>query len=135
MAPAYDESRATYALTRRQDPRLAAVIERALGDARTVVNAVEPSAVMRAQRPDGAAPALAAYAEDLPLEDDSVDAALATLAVHHWDDQRRGLAEMTRVARRRVVIFTFDPDQAGSFWLVRDYLPEIAKFDGRRFLT
>jgi SAM-dependent methyltransferase len=151
MAPAYDESRATYALTRRPDPRIAAAIERALGDARTVVNvgagagsyespereviAIEPSGVMRAQRPSGAAPALAAYAEDLPLEDGAADAALAVLAVHHWDDQRRGLREMARVARRRVVVFTFDAEQADSFWLVRDYLPEIATLDRERFVA
>src|SRR5919199_1424322 len=120
MAPEYDASRAAYSLTRQPDPHFAAAIERALGDARTVVNvgagagsyespnrevvAVEPSEVMRAQRPPGAAPAIAAYAEELPLEDDSVDAALAVLSVHHWDDPRRGLREMARVARSRVVI-------------------------------
>jgi len=150
VPPEYDASRAAYSNTRRSDPRFAALIERALGDARTVVNvgagagsyespdreviAVEPSETMRAQRPPDAPPAIAAYAEDLPLEDDSVDAALAAMTVHHWDDQRRGLAEMRRVARRRVVIFTYDASQAESLWLVRDYLPEIAEFDRERFL-
>jgi SAM-dependent methyltransferase len=89
---------------------------------------------MRAQRPAGAAPAIAAYAEQLPLADDSVDAALAAMTVHHWDDQRRGLAEMSRVARRRVVLFTFDIAHATDLWLVRDYLPEIARLDAARFL-
>jgi SAM-dependent methyltransferase len=149
VAPEYDASRATYALTRQTDPSIAAAIEHALGDARTVVNvgagagsyespdreviAIEPSATMRAQRPPNAAPAMAAYAEDLPLEDDSVDAALAAMTVHHWDDPRRGLAEMRRVARRRVVLFTYDVAHARDLWLVRDYLPEIAAADERRF--
>ena len=151
VPPEYDASRAAYTLTRQPDPRFAAAIERALGDARTVVNvgagagayespdreviAVEPSETMRAQRPPGAAPALAARAEQLPLDDDSVDAALATLTVHHWDDQLRGLAEMRRVARKRVVVFTFDAAEAEALWLVRDYLPEIAAYDRERFLT
>jgi SAM-dependent methyltransferase len=150
VPPEYDASRATYALTRQTDPSIAAAIERALGDARTVVNvgagagsyespdrevvAIEPSETMRAQRPPGAAPAVAAYAEALPLEDDSVDAALATMTVHHWDDPRRGLAEMRRVARSRVVLFTYDIAHARDLWLVRDYLPEIAAIDERRFL-
>jgi SAM-dependent methyltransferase len=150
VPPEYDASRATYALTRQTDPSIAAAIERALGDARSVVNvgagagsyesagreviAVEPSETMRAQRPADAAPAIDAYAEDLPLEDDSVDAALATMTVHHWDDQCRGLAEMRRVARRRVVVLTFDIAHAGDLWLVRDYLPEIAELDAKRFL-
>jgi hypothetical protein len=46
--------------------------------------------------------------------------------VHHWQDPIAGLREMRRVARR-VVVFTFDRDDVGfrSFWLTRDYLPEI----------
>jgi SAM-dependent methyltransferase len=150
MPPEYDASRATYTLTRRADPRLAAAIEKALGDARSIVNvgagagayeprdreviAIEPSATMRAQRPPEAVRAIDAYAEDLPLADDSVDAALAVLSVHHWDDQRRGLAELRRVARKRIVLFTFDPAQTDAFWLVRDYLPEVGTLDRIRFM-
>jgi SAM-dependent methyltransferase len=150
VPPEYDASRATYALTRQTDPIIAAQIERALGDARTVVNvgagagsyespdrevlAIEPSETMRDQRPPGAAPVIAAHAEELPLDDDSMDAALATMTVHHWDDQRRGLAELARVARRRVVVFTYDIAHAKDLWLVRDYLPEIAAIDAQRFL-
>ena len=68
----YDRIGTGYADTRRADPRIAARIEAALGDARSVVNigagagsyeprdrevtAVEPSAEMIAQRPPGAAP-------------------------------------------------------------------------------
>jgi SAM-dependent methyltransferase len=98
------------------------------------VIAVEPSETMRDQRPPGAAPVLAARAEALPLDDDSVDAALAVLTVHHWSDQRRGLAELRRVARRRVVVFTFDASESDAFWLVRDYLPEIADYGRERFM-
>jgi SAM-dependent methyltransferase len=145
----YDASRAAYAATRRADPRLAAAIEAALGDARTVLNvgagagsyesadreviAVEPSATMRAQRPPGAPEAIAAEAESLPFADASVDAATAVLTVHHWRDPERGLRELRRVARGPVVVLTFDPDQVGAFWLVRDYLPEVGELDRARF--
>ena len=39
---------------------------------------------------------------------------------------------MRRVARDRVVIFTWDPEHPG-FWLVQDYLPEILAIDRPNF--
>lgn len=140
----YDVLGRTYTTTRRTDPRIEAAIGDALGDATSVVNvgagagsyepettwlAVEPSAVMIAQRPAGAAPVVRAVAEQLPLADDSVDAALAVLTVHHWSDVARGLAELVRVARRRVVLFTWDPDAVESFWLFREYAPVVSERD------
>jgi SAM-dependent methyltransferase len=120
----YEQHGQTYARHRRPDPRIAARIHAALGDARTVVNvgagtgsyepqdrwvlAVEPSATMRAQRAADAAPAIAGSAESLPLDDDSVDAAMACVTIHHWDSARAGLAELRRVARGPVVVFTFE---------------------------
>jgi SAM-dependent methyltransferase len=142
----YDRIGRTYASTRRPDPRVEAAILSALGDAASVVNvgagagsyeppqtvlAVEPSAAMIAQRPDGAAPAVQATAERIPLPDGACDAALAVLTIHHWADPARGVSEMRRVARR-VVILTWDPDYAEAFWLVRDYLPESTALDRRR---
>jgi SAM-dependent methyltransferase len=138
----YEQAGRTYTRTRKPDPRLEAAIHAALGDARSVLNvgagagayepaarevvAVEPSAVMRAQRAPGSAPVVDAVAEALPFDDDSFDAALAVLSDHHWSDQARGLAELRRVARRRVVLFSWDPDHALGAWLVRDYLPSFA---------
>jgi len=89
------------------------------------VTAVEPSEVMIAQRAPGSAPAVQAVAEDLPFADDSFDAAMAIITIHHWTDVDAGLAEMVRVARRRVVVVTFDPRDWGDGWIVRDYLPKI----------
>ena len=96
----YNTIGATYTVTRRTEPRIAAQVWAALGDARTVLNvgagtgsyeppgrdviAVEPSAVMRAQRPADAPPCMAAAAESLPFEDQSFDAAMAFATVHHW---------------------------------------------------
>jgi len=150
----YDAIGATYTVTRRTEPRIAAQVWAALGDARTVLNvgagtgsyepsdrdvvAVEPSALMRAQRPAGAAPCVAATAESLPFEDQSFDAAMAFATVHHWQDPIAGLREMRRVARR-VVVFTHDTSDTGwlrRFWLTRDYLPEVADLlVGRPSLT
>ena len=150
----YDTIGGTYAATRRTEPRIAAQVWAALGDARTVLNvgagtgsyepphldvtAVEPSAVMRAQRPAGAPPCVAADAESLPFEDQSFDAAIAFATVHHWPDPIAGLREMRRVARR-VVVFTHDSAEASwlrRFWLTRDYLPEVGDFlVGRPSLT
>jgi SAM-dependent methyltransferase len=135
----YDRIGVGYSDVRRPDPRIAARIEAALGDAQTVLNvgagtgsyeptdrdvtAVEPSAEMIAQRPQGAAPVVQASAEALPFEDNSFDAAMAIISDHHWSDRAAGLGEMVRVARQRVLILNVDPGLAGSFWLTRDYLP------------
>jgi SAM-dependent methyltransferase len=132
----YDEIGATYTATRRADPRLAARFRAAIGDARTVLNvgagsgayepedldvtAVEPSAVMRAQR---TRPAIDARAEELPFTDASFDVTMAILSDHHWTDRARGLAELRRVARRRAVVFTWDPAAWRDTWLVPEYLP------------
>ena len=148
---AYDEIGVGYATTRRPDPRIEQQIERALGDVRSVVNvgagtgayeprdrdvmAVEPSEVMRAQRAPGAAPCIDGCAESLPFPDRSFDAAMALMSLHHWSDWRAGVSELRRVARERVVIFTYDPAFAGSWWLKRDYLAELVGLDLQRFPT
>lgn len=140
----YDSIGRTYSSTRRADPRIAAAIADALGEAASVVNvgagagsyepaqtiaAVEPSRVMIAQRPLGSAPAVQAVAEHIPLRDRCADAALAVLTVHHWSDVAAGIAEMRRVARRRLVFFTWQPRLFASFWLLSEYLPEAARVD------
>ncbi len=141
----YDTIGRTYTVTRRTDPKIAARIWAALGDAQTVLNvgagtgsyepanrdvtAVEPSATMRAQRPAGSARCVGAAAERLPFADNSFDAAMAVLSDHHWTDPIAGLREMRRVARR-VVVFQFDVPLLDRFWLTRDYLPEFGEVAG-----
>jgi SAM-dependent methyltransferase len=93
------------------------------------VAAVEPSRVMIAQRPRGSAPAIQAVAERVPIRSDAVDAALAVLTVHHWADLAQGIAEMRRIARRRLVVFTWDHTHFQRFWLVDEYLPAAARTD------
>jgi SAM-dependent methyltransferase len=122
----YERHGRTYARHRRSDPRIAGRIHAALGDAHTVLNvgagagsyepsdrwvlAVEPSATMRAQRPADAAPAVDARAEALPFDDGAFDAAMACVTIHHWESPAAGLAELRRVSRGPVVVFTFELD-------------------------
>lgn len=151
MSDRYDRIGHGYATRRRPDPALAARIEAALGDAVSVVNvgagagsyeppdrsvlAVEPSEVMAAQRPTDR-PAIRGVAQQLPLHDASVDAAMTVLSLHHWHpDQRRGIEELCRVARDTVVIVTVCPQRSGEMWLMRDYLTEVRDLDHRIFPT
>jgi len=146
----YDRIGEGYAVTRREDRHIALAIRNALGGAGSVVNvgagagsyappdryviAVEPSDVMAAQRPPTAPPALRASAADLPLRNNSVDAAMALVTIHHWDEElERGIQELRRVARDAVVILTYDPRVSGEMWLMADYVPEVAELDRRIF--
>lgn len=146
METTYDTIGVNYTDLRRPDARIGRVIERALGSANSVLNvgagagsyepvdrqvtAIEPSLEMIRQRGASAAPVIQACAEDLPFDDDSFDASMAILTVHHWADKEKGLKEMRRVTRGRVVILTFDPSFR-EFWLT-DYLPDLVKLDEAR---
>ena len=148
-AQAYDLIGVSYSQVRRADPRLQVAIWRALGNAKSVVNigagagsyepsdreviAVEPSSVMIAQRPPDAARAIQAVAESLPLEDKSVDAAMGIFTIQHWNDRDRGLTEVLRVTRERIVLLTLDVDVTATMWLCRDYLPEIIEHERKMF--
>jgi SAM-dependent methyltransferase len=140
----YDSIGVEYARHRRPDPRIAGAIRRAVGGAASVVNvgartgsyepdgrpvvAVEPSMAMIRQRRAGGPRVVQGVAGDLPFRAGAFGAAMAVLTVHHWPDRGRGLAELTRVSRDRVVLVTWDPEARG-FWLVEDYLPEILAID------
>jgi len=141
----YDTIGRSYAQHRRSDPRIAAQIDAALGEARTVLDVgggtgsyevgerryvgVEPSWVMLSQRRNHEVPAVAGVAQHLPFPDDAFDAAMAILTVHHWPDAAAGLREVRRVTRGPIVVLTWDSDRLADFWFVRDYLPEAAEFD------
>ncbi|MDA0162240.1 class I SAM-dependent methyltransferase [Solirubrobacter ginsenosidimutans] len=142
----YEAGGEGYATVRRTDPRIAAYVHTALGDARTVLNvgagagsyepqdryvvAVEPSAKMRAQR--SGPPAVDATAEQLPFDSDSFDATMATITIHQWTDCDAGLRELRRVSRGAVVILTFDGPAIAEFWL-EDYVPEVIAAEARRY--
>jgi len=141
----YDSIGVGYTSFRQPDPRISTRIWAAVGDATRIVNvgagtgsyeqpdrllvAVEPSAVMVRQR-NGTHPVVRAAAEDLPFPDNSFDVALALMTVHHWNDVRRGLAELRRVAPRQVV-FTYDPDVHRALWVFDEYVPTALVNDGQ----
>lgn len=143
MLPSYDIIGVNYSELRKPDRRIAAVIENALGSARTVLNvgagtgsyepagkqvtAVEPSMEMIRQRRLPAASVVQGHAEALPFNDKSFDASMAVLTVHHWIDQQKGLEEMRRVTRGRIVILTYDP-AFRDCWLA-DYIPQLVDLD------
>ena len=143
MTARYNTIGVNYSALRKPDPRIASMIARALGPARTVLNvgagagsyepvdrdvtAVEPSVEMIRQRPPSMATIVQGRAEDLPFEDQSFDAAMAILTIHHWSDQAKGLQEMRRVTRGPIVILTYDP-AFRDFWLA-DYIPELVPLD------
>jgi len=129
----YDVHGQGYARQRRTDPRIAAQVTQALGDARTILNvgagagsyepldrhviAIEPSTTMRAQRPAHLAPAIVGFAESIPLDNQSVDASMAMVTAHQWSDLGAGIRELVRVTRGPIVLLTFDGDAMRSFWL------------------
>lgn len=144
----YDRHGQGYAQQRRTDPRIAALVHKALGSSRTVLNvgasagsyeppnryvlALEPSATMRAQRPPHLAPAINGIAENLPFDDQSFDASMAMVTIHQWQNPEKGLAEMRRVTRGPIVVLTFDGDALDRFWLA-DYAPELINAERRRY--
>jgi SAM-dependent methyltransferase len=142
MSAKYDKIGIDYSRLRRPDWRIEKLIHERLGDARTVLNvgagagsyepldreitAVEPSAEMIKQRSDAKAKVIQGVAEKLPFDDNSFDASMAVLTIHHWQDQGAGLQEMRRVTKGPMVLVTFDP--SARPWLT-DYLPELIALD------
>jgi len=137
-----------YATYRQPEPRIAAFINDALGDAETVLNvgagagsyeptdrmvtAVEPSAEMRRQRPAHLPVAIDAVAETLPFPDGHFDASMTTFSVHQWKDLAAGLGEMRRVTRGPVLVLSCDPERLDGFWL-NEYAPEVIQTEARRY--
>ncbi len=145
----YDQSGQKYSGYRRTDPRIAAYVHEALGDAKTVLNigsgagsyepadryvvAVEPSAVMRSQRQaNNKVPAIIGTADALPFDDNAFDASMAMVTVHHWPDMAKGLKELRRVTRNQVIVMTFDPEHLHYFWNVH-YFPQLIEVERQRY--
>ena len=119
---------ASASATRRsggEDPRIAAAIHAALGDAAHGGQRRRRRRQLRAARPGGDR-GRAVRGDDRPAPAGrgarrpghaprrsrsptaSFDAAMAVLSDHHWPDRAAGLREMRRVARRRAVVFQWD---------------------------
>ena len=133
----FEQHGRTYARHRRPDPRIAERIHAALGDARAVLNvgagtgSYEPTDRWVLAVEPSAAPAICAHAEALPFDDDAVDATMACVTIHHWEPPDLGLAELRRVSRGPVVIFTFELDKLPAWQL--DFLAEGVAIERPRF--
>jgi len=149
----YDKGGKKYSAVRQTDPGIAKYINEAIGNAKTVLNvgagagsyephdryivAVEPSAVMRSQRKaQSKVPAIIGSADALPFDDISFDASMAMLTVHHWQEtnnsMEKGLKELQRVTKDKIIIMTFDPDALDDFWNV-NYFPELIEIERKRY--
>ena len=145
----YDKYGQKYSATRQTDPRIAEYVFSALEDAKTILNvgagtgsyeptdryvlAVEPSATMRAQRIKNIkVPAINANAENLPFDDNSFDASMAMLTVHHWPDMDKGLKELRRVTKNQILVMTFDPNELDNFWNSYYFL-ELIEVEKKRY--
>jgi SAM-dependent methyltransferase len=147
----YDKFGQKYSGYRQTDPRIAAYVNKALGNAKTVLNvgagagsyeptdryvvAVEPSVVMRQQRlSNNKIPAINAKGDNLPFDDNSFDATMAMVTIHHWPDMDKGLKELRRVTKEQIIIMTFDPAALDHFWNVH-YFPELIEVEKARYPT
>lgn len=144
----YDRIGRGHAGVRRPDPRIEEKLHHHLGTASRVLNvgagagsyepvdrtviAVEPSVEMIRQRSGGAAPVVRAVAGALPFADETFDAALALLTVHHWPDPSAGLVDLRRVTTGPAVVMTLDNDVHDQQWLCTDYLPTMRMLDWER---
>ncbi len=145
----YDKLGQKYSGHRQTDPRIAEYVFEELKDAKTVLNvgagagsyepttkyvvAVEPSFVMRSQRiQNGKLPAINAKADNLPFDDNSFDASMAMVTIHHWPDIDKGLKELRRVTKGQVIIMTFDPEHLDDFWNA-NYFPELIEVEKARY--
>lgn len=145
----YDTNRPEYARIRHPDPSIARTIRLALASNKTLINvgagtgsyepedmhvtAIEPSSEMRRARLElGRVPAIRATAQEIPFDDDSFEAALASITIHHWQDLEQGLREVRRVTKGKILILTFDPDRLGCFWN-QDYFPELVEVERQRY--
>lgn len=147
----YDQFGSKYASHRQTDERIANYVHNELADAKTILNvgagagsyeptdkyvvAIEPSVVMRQQRLDkNKVPAINAKADALPFDDNSFDAAMAMVTIHHWPDIDKGLKELRRVTKNKVIIMTFDPEHLNDFWNA-EYFPEVIEVEKARYPT
>ena len=145
----YDRNKHCYLFVRKSDPHINTYVTSGLRGMRTVINvgagtgsyepedkyvvAIEPSADMRNIRLEvGHNPALNSFADSLPFDDQSFDASLAVLTIHHWLNIEKGLMELKRVTKKRIVILTFDPKKLDLFWNI-DYFPAVVNVERKRY--
>ena len=145
MTVDYNDIAHGYGDTRREDPQVAAQIWAHLGNAHTILNvgagkgsyepqdrsviSIEPSWNMIKKHRSLNGFQVQGCAEYLPFADNSFDAVMGVLTIHHWSSPHKGLQEMLRVSRDVVVLLTFDP-AIQTCWLLK-YFPQLAELDAQ----
>jgi ubiquinone/menaquinone biosynthesis C-methylase UbiE len=66
-------------------------------------------------------------AEDLPFEDKSFDIVISVSAIHNFKDYKKGIAEIKRVAKKRIIITLLK--QAKEFEAIREELKDFKEID------
>jgi ubiquinone/menaquinone biosynthesis C-methylase UbiE len=148
-APTYEKIGAGYNITRQADPFLVAKIESllninpkshyldlacgtgnytiALADRGGKWTGIDQSSVMiqSASSRSSQIDWHIADAEEIPLDNESFDGAIVTLALHHFADPLRVFQELARILKSgsNLVIFTATAEQMASYWL-NYYFPE-----------
>jgi SAM-dependent methyltransferase len=149
MIVKYDPLAFDYREHRKPDASFAAKIDAHAAGAKSIINvgagtgsyeprncnviALEPSVKMILNRPKDAAKAIQGLAEHIPFQRNEFDIAMGILTIHHWQNLRMGLSEMKRVARQKIVLFTW-VDESPPYWM-EDYFPEMRAIDRRIFPT
>jgi len=145
----YDNKEHKYSTVRKADARIQKYVEHGLQGMNTILNigagtgsyeldgkyiiSVEPSEKMRLKRLElGRNPALNAKADSLPFDNNSFDATLAVLTIHHWPSLENGLKELVRVSKHKIVILTYDPEKLDLFWNI-EYFPEVIRIEQKRY--
>src|SRR5690606_20245446 len=65
-------------------------------------------------------------AEQIPVNNNSFDAVIAVLTIHHWTDLKKAFIDISRVLSEngRFVLFTSTPEQMKGYWL-NHYFPKM----------
>jgi len=144
----YDLNGVDYSRVRKTDPQIFNQVLNALGDSKYILNmgagsgsyepldryviSIEPSYRMRSQRPKNIPPAIMGSSDFIPFDDQTFDASMAMVTIHHWADLHKGLRELRRVTRNQILILTFDPDALDGFWNA-EYFPELVAIEKKRY--
>jgi len=104
-------------------------------DSRVTFLGADPSSAMLAEaRAKGVVNLTRAQAEDLPLDEATIDYLACSYCFHHFSDKDRALEEIVRVlAPGGVVRMTNIEPTAAEGWWVYEFFPEAVAIDAARF--
>ncbi len=81
--------------------------------------------------PPGTYQLMEGTAEDIPLEDGSVDAVVALKNLHEWEDANKGMSEVARVLGPGGVLVLRDANKGYPYWKLRLWVTWLRMTRGR----